>query len=129
LNAYLLSQKRELESRRGKFLRAKINKGYYWAMLGVGKYNFWPYKIIWEAYGKHDFRPRLFEGRWQAGQALYSYLSFKNKKTCERVYRQLLKKNVGKILSSMQLGGTMCWAQPGIMRHFFQLEDAVTDKK
>jgi hypothetical protein len=123
LNEYLFSQKEQLESRRGKFLRAKINKGYYWAMLGVGKYNFWPYKIIWEAYGKHDFSPLIFEGNWQAGQALYSYLSFKNKKTCERVYRQLLKKNIGKILSSMQLGGTMCWAQPGIMSNFFEYGD------
>jgi len=122
LKKYFHSQRKELQSRRGKFLGDKISKGYYWTLLGVGIYNFWPHKIIWEAYGKRDFSPLIFEGDWQAGQALYAYLAFEDNSICAKVYQQLLQNDIEKVLNSLQLGGTMSWAQPGIISNFLEFE-------
>ncbi len=122
LNNYLHGVKSLLIHRRGKFLKSQIEKGCFWALLGVGLYNFRPFKIVWEAYGKHEFIPLIFEGNWQVGQALYAYLSFDDIQTCKSVFEQLVRADIGKILNRMQMGGTMSWAQPGIMSNFFEIE-------
>ena len=58
--AYLKEQKPLLESRKGVLLRSQINKGRYWALMGIGPYTFLPWKIVWESYGRHEFLPKLF---------------------------------------------------------------------
>ena len=52
LRNYLQRYQNELQERKGTMLRASMNKGNWWAMLGVGPYSFAPFKVIWEAYGK-----------------------------------------------------------------------------
>lgn len=120
LKQYLEKNKNVLIERKGKMIGKFIESGIYWALLGVGAYNFFPYKIVWEACGKNYFRPALFEGRWQANQSLQTYIPVQNKKICRSIYKQLTQSDIANVLETMKMGGTMCFAQPGIMSSFFQ---------
>ena len=74
LYSYLTKFKRILENRKGVILNSYIKKDLWWAMLGVGKYNFTPYKVVWEAYGRKKFSPIISCGRWQVNQSLQAYI-------------------------------------------------------
>ena len=113
LKAYLAKHKTVLENRKGTMIQAHIKRGIWWALLGVGEYSFCNYKIVWEAYGKKTFTPRLFTGDWQANQSLHAFIPC----TSENEARQLLKKlsnpAVEQYLLASKMEGTMNWAQPG----------------
>lgn len=117
---FLETHQKLLLSRKGKMIRNKIDAGYFWALLGVGPYNFAPFKIVWEAYGRKTFVPMIVTGKWQAGQALQSYMPFQEKKQCLETLKRLQTSRIEEILLSMKTGGTMSWAQPGVMTHFFE---------
>ncbi len=120
LYEYIKFHRQVLMSRKGRMIGKFIEKGFYWALLGVGIYNFYPSKIVWEACGKTEFRPMLFEGKWQVNQSLQTYIPFKDKKMCDRVFQKLHTTGIECILKSMNMGGSMCYAQPGIMNSFFE---------
>jgi hypothetical protein len=63
LAAYLDRCRPLLEGRRGQWLRRWINRGRWWALLGVGPYCFAPYRVAWPAYGATRFSPRVFAAR------------------------------------------------------------------
>jgi methylase of polypeptide subunit release factors len=121
LRDYLYSYVNVLSGRKGQFIRSSIEKGNFWALLGIGPYNFFPYKIVWQACGKNKFEPLIFSGNLQANQALQTYLPFRNKSTCYETYEKLMSSRTNEVLESMQMGGTMCFAQAGVMSHFFTL--------
>jgi len=123
LNNYLSAHKQQLSERKGVMLRTMIDRGYWWALLGVGKYCFYPCKIIWEAYGKQTFRPILTKGRWQANQSLQAYIPVKEAREADRILKQLQDKNIEKYLLSLRMAGTMNWAQPGKIRKILQITD------
>ena len=77
LYSYLKKNKDILVNRKGTMLKALIHRGQWWALFGVGEYCFYPYKIVWEAYGKSSFNPLIFEGKWQANQSLQAYIPVK----------------------------------------------------
>ncbi len=85
----------------------------WWALLGVGPYNFAPYKIVWEAYGRKKFSPQIFEGQWQANQALQAFIPCDSEKEAKNILQKLENPVVEKILLSHRMEGTMNWAQPG----------------
>ena len=60
LRAYLNRHRDALANRKGTMLGAWMKRGAWWACLGVGKYSFAPYKVVWEAYGKSTFTPQVF---------------------------------------------------------------------
>ena len=60
LAEYFSTRKGQLLARKGTMLNAWMKRGIWWACLGVGEYNFAPFKVVWEAYGKANFRPRIF---------------------------------------------------------------------
>jgi len=68
LREYLYKHREKLTSRNGTLISTWMKKGYWWALLGVGPYNYAPWKIVWEAYGKKRFNPILIDGHWQANQ-------------------------------------------------------------
>lgn len=118
---YLEKYRSRLESRKGTLLRAKMRNGCWWALFGVGNYNFAPYKVVWEAYGRDSFRPLLVSGRWQANQSLQAFVPFSSRQKAQRFLRQLHSQPVEKILRSQGMKGTMNWAQPGKMAKLFRL--------
>jgi hypothetical protein len=124
LKKYLSEKKDILAARRGTLIGAWIRRGLWWALFGVGAYNFSPYKVIWEAYGKNTFRPRLFPGLWQANQALQAFMPFDRVQEARRVLRQLEAGAVEKYLLSLKTEGTMNWAQPGKIKRLLTVKTA-----
>jgi hypothetical protein len=124
LKNYLETQKSLLESRKGTLLNAWIKRGIWWACLGVGDYSFAPYKVVWEAYGKSNFNPRIFStfnGKpWQANQAMQAFIPCSSFMEAEDLLGQLLGSNIEKYLKSMSIEGTCNWAQPGRIKRFLK---------
>ncbi len=120
---YLIAHEQRLKERRGSLIGARIRRGYWWALLGVGPYNFMPYKVVWEAYGKKRFRPRLVEGRWQVNQSLQAYIPLPTRGEAERVLEQLRQPAVENYLLSLKMEGTMNWAQPGRIRRLLRMNE------
>lgn len=128
LKEYLLAHENILTARKGSMLHALLQKGQFWAMLGVGDYNFYPWKIVWEAYGKTSFEPQIFEGQWQVNQSLQAYIPVKTRSEAEVILRKLQDKHIEEYLRSLKMEGTMNWAQPGKIKKLvrFREEEALT---
>ncbi|WP_448528704.1 Eco57I restriction-modification methylase domain-containing protein [Raineya sp.] len=123
LQCYLEANKAILKSRKGVMLNAILSRGYWWAMLGVGEYSFFPYKIVWEAYGKNSFNPKIFEGSWQANQSLQAFIPVKSLSEAQRVQTELSDKQIENYLLSLKMEGTMNWAQPGKIKKIIKYEE------
>lgn len=118
---YLAEHRAVLEARKGALVGAWKARGRWWALLGVGPYSFAPYKIVWEAYGRQEFRPRLFSGDWQVNQALQAYIPCWDEATARRLLEELSRPSVEAYLRSMNMPGTMNWAQPGKIRRLLEV--------
>ena len=123
LHFYLESNKDILQGRKGVMLNAMLKRGHWWAMLGVGEYNFLPYKVVWEAYGKTTFNPTIFEGTWQANQSLQAFIPVKSLAEADRVQKDLSDKQIENYLLSLKMEGTMNWAQPGKIKKIIRYEE------
>lgn len=113
LKKYLDANRKVLENRKGTLINVWIKKGYWWALFGIGDYCFYPYKVVWEAYGKIVFRPRIFPGNWQVNQSLQAFMPAKTLNEAESLLHKLSDKRVESYLLSLKMEGTMNWAQPG----------------
>ncbi|MDP8228971.1 MAG: hypothetical protein P9M15_05910 [Candidatus Electryoneaceae bacterium] len=114
-----------LKARRGKFIGSWIERGLWWACLGVGRYSFMPYKVIWKAYGSSHFKPQIY-GRyngksWQGNQALHAYIPCESECEAEDIRKELLAPEVDAYLRSFRMDGTRNWAQPGKVMKLLQL--------
>lgn len=125
LMLYLAANKNFLQGRKGVMLNALLKRGYWWAMLGVGEYNFFPYKVVWEAYGMTSFNPKIFEGNWQANQSLQAFIPVMTLSEAERIQLQLSEKRIENYLRSLKMEGTMNWAQPGKIKKIIKYEDEI----
>lgn len=120
---YLIEHKERLSQRKGVMLNALVKRGFWWALLGVGSYNFFPYKVVWEAYGKSRFLPKIFEGNWQANQSLQAYIPVKSLAEAERLLEELSNPKIENYLLSLKMEGTMNWAQPGKIKKLLQYQE------
>lgn len=123
LKTYLEENRETLQNRKGVMINAIFKRGYWWALLGVGKYNFFPYKVVWEAYGKKTFRPTIFEGYWQANQSLQAFIPVKNISEAERIKSELSDGQIEAYLLSLKMEGTMNWAQPGKIKKIIRYQE------
>lgn len=124
---YLLTHQEHLASRKGSLIGAWFKKGYWWALLGVGPYNFMPYKVVWEAYGKKEFHPIIFEGKWQANQSLQAFIPTRTIEEARHILQELKNPAVEAYLLSLKMEGTMNWAQPGKIKKLIKYkEDSLT---
>jgi len=130
LHKYLLSQKSILQKRKGTFINAWISRGYWWALLGAGKYSFAAHKIVWEAYGKNTYLPKIFPGKWQGNQSLHAYIPIDERAAAIQILNRLREPVVQLYLSSQHMEGTCNWAQPGRISKLLDIkrEDRSTDK-
>jgi hypothetical protein len=120
LKNYLESVAIRLQKRKGTLINSWINKELWWALLGVGPYNFAPFKIVWEAYGRKQFRPMIFEGNMQANQALQAFIPCYSQKEANSILKKLQNPVIEKILLSYKMEGTMNWAQPGKIKKLIE---------
>jgi len=124
LAAYFASQKSQLLDRKGTLLNTWLKRGTWWACLGVGEYCFAPFKVVWEAYGKSNFCPRIFgcvDGQpWQANQAMQAFIPCASLAEAEDLLGRLENSNIESYLKSLSVEGTCNWAQPGRIKRFLQ---------
>jgi hypothetical protein len=124
LAAYFASRKNQLLARKGTLLNTWMKRGIWWACLGVGEYSFAPFKVVWEAYGKTNFRPRIFgsyDGKpWQANQAMHAFIPCWSLVEAEDLLDRLEKSHIETYLKSLSVEGTCNWAQPGRIKRFLQ---------
>ena len=116
---YLLKNKSVLENRKGIFLGGFLKRKQWWALLGVGAYNFANQKIIWESYGRKKFSPKIFSGRWQANQSLQAFIPIYFKEESKKILQKLQNPEIESYLLSQQMQGTMNWAQVGRIKPIF----------
>ncbi|AFY70933.1 hypothetical protein Pse7367_2678 [Thalassoporum mexicanum PCC 7367] len=126
LRSYLEKFKVQLQNRKGTLIRAAIAKGYWWALLGVGLYSFAPFKIIWQAYGKHDFRPQILtqvdDQMWQGNQAMHAFIPCWDLVDAQQLLDLLQNPHIPKILHELNGGGQCNWAQPGKIKKILSIE-------
>lgn len=128
LMRYLETNKDILQRRKGLMLHAKLRHGYWWAMLGIGKYSYFPYKVVWEAYGKTKFNPTIFHGNWQANKSLQAFIPVRTFAEAQRIQAELAAPRIEDFLRSFRMEGTMNWAQPGKLKKLIRYaDDALTD--
>lgn len=124
---YLLRHKERLCSRRGSLISSWIKRGFWWACLGVGPYNFTEHKVVWEAFGKSRFKPIVvssLQGKeWQANQALHAYIPCRSKEDAEVVAREIRQPFVEEYLLSCRMAGTRNWAQPGRIKNLIDFNN------
>ncbi len=117
---YLEKHRQKLISRKGVLIGSQIAKGAFWSMMGVGPYSFAPWKIVWESYGKKEFRPMKIEGHWQGNQAMHAFIPCQNLSEADRVINSLGKMDIEAELLRHGMEGTTNWAQPGRMSRMFE---------
>jgi len=123
LRTYLESHCALLQARKGLLIRSFIQKGYWWALLGIGPYSFAPYKVVWEAFGKATFRPLIVEGIWQANQALHAYIPAYTLSEAQYIADELSKEEVVSYLLATRMAGTKSWAQPARVERLLHYEE------
>jgi hypothetical protein len=121
---YLGRHRDRLCRRKGVLINGHIKKGRYWALLGVGPYCFFPWKIVWQAYGVREFTPKIFPGTWQGNQSLQCYMPFRDKSVCAEVWKLLGDGRASAFLKAAKMEGTMNWAQPGKIKRLLRSMEA-----
>ena len=128
LKKYLLSNEDRLNERKGTLLRASMNRGNWWAMLGVGPYSFAPYKVIWQAYGKNHFTPIILDNvngqMWQGNQAMHAFIPCWSKDDAQRIKTGLENPEIPELLRQLNGSGKCNWAQPGKIKKLLSFGNA-----
>jgi len=124
---YLQGFKDTLSNRKGVLIQSAIKKGFWWSLLGVGPYSFSTYKVIWQAYGKKEFRPIVLGHvggqAWQGNQAMNAFMPCWNQDEAEALHEALLNPSIEDILRAMNGEAKCNWAQPGKMKKVLSLFD------
>ena len=122
---YLLKYQTLLQNRKGVLINTWINKGFWWALMGVGEYSFASYKIMWKAFGDSIFTPKVltpdrYLGSWQGNQSLNAYIGVSTLDEAQQVLSKLTNPLIQEYLSSLRMQGTCNWAQPGRMKKLME---------
>lgn len=127
LEEYLLGNKSFLSMRKGTMIRSSIEKGIWWAALGVGPYSFSPFKVAWQAYGKNDFKPIVVGSHsglpWQGNQAMHAFIPCWSEADAIRIQRALDSPLVTDFLKQLNGEGKCNWAQPGKVKKLLALNE------
>lgn len=127
LRDYLQHHQEELQARKGTLLRASINRGNWWALLGVGPYSFAPFKVIWEAYGKKLFNPIVLSSidgqMWQGNQAMHAFIPCWFEDDAQRIKTELENPEIPILLRQLNGAGKCNWAQPGKIKKILSFDE------
>ena len=133
LKEYLQSSEEVLRSRKGTLLRATIDRGYWWTLLGVGPYSFAPFKVIWEAYGKSRFNPIVLndiDGQtWQGNQSMHAFIPCWSEDAAQRIKAALENPEIPTLLRQLNGAGKRNWAQPGKIKKILSFRESHDTRK
>ena len=129
---YLSNQEKRLKFRKGTLIKSSINKGIWWSLLGVGPYSFAPYKVIWEAYGKHTFSPLVLGSHedqpWQGNQAMHAFIPCDTKEDALRICDELKCPQISRLLSELNGQGKCNFAQPGKIKKILSFSETSSEQ-
>lgn len=129
---YLLKFEEMLKKRKGTLIQASIRKGLWWSLLGVGSYSFAPYKVIWEAYGKHTFSPivigEFHNQTWQANQSLHAFIPCWSEADAKRICKGLKNPDISRLLYELNGQGKCNFAQPGKVKKILNYSERVDEQ-
>lgn len=122
---YLSKYQSVLQNRKGILINTWIDKGFWWALMGVGEYSFASYKIMWKAFGESIFTPKVlapddYFGSWQGNQSLNAYIGVSTLHEAKQVFDKLTNPLIQEYLGSLRMQGTCNWAQPGRMKKLME---------
>ena len=104
-----------------------MNRGCWWALLGVGPYAFAPFKVMWEAYGKDQFNPivvRDVDGQvWQGNQAMHAFIPCWQEAEAQRIKTALENPEILALLHQLNGAGRCNWAQPGKIKKIIAFDE------
>ena len=133
LKDYLESAQEVLQTRRGTLLRSAIDRGYWWALFGVGTYSFAPFKVIWEAYGKSQFNPVVLncvDGQvWQGNQSMHAFIPCWSEGSAQRIKSALEDPEIPTLLRQLNGAGKCNWAQPGKIKKILSFRESQDPQK
>ena len=133
LKEYLYNAKETLRSRQGTLLRSTIDRGYWWALFGVGPYAFAPFKVMWEAYGRSQFNPVVLNGIdgqvWQGNQSMHAFIPCWSEDAAHRIKDALENPEIPKLLRQLNGAGKCNWAQPGKMKKILSFRESHPPQK
>lgn len=133
LKEYLQNAQEVLKSRKGTLLRSAINKGNWWALLGVGSYSFAPFKVIWQAYGKSHFTPIVLDSvdgqMWQGNQAMHALIPCWTEQDAKRIKTALENPRIPVLLRQLNGAGRCNWAQPGKIKKILAFDRETLDSQ
>lgn len=131
LKEYLQNAQDVLKARKGTLLRSAINRGNWWALLGVGPYAFAPFKVIWEAYGKSQFNPIVLnsvDGQvWQGNQSMHAFIPCWTEVDAQRIKTALENPEIPALLRQLNGAGKCNWAQPGKIKKILSFDKGELD--
>ena len=126
LKEYLQEAQDTLQARKGTLLRAAMNRGIWWTLLGVGPYAFAPFKVMWQAYGKSDFTPVVLSGvagqMWQGNQAMHAFIPCRTEGEAQRIKTALENPEIPTLLRQLNGAGKCNWAQPGKIKKILEFD-------
>lgn len=130
--SYLKQFESILNQRKGTLINTTISKGIWWSLLGVGPYSFAPFKVIWQAYGKHTFDPIIlstFDDKpWQGNQAMHAFIPCWREDDALRICQQLKNPRIEKILGELNGQGKCNFAQPGKIKKLLSFDKEATEQ-
>lgn len=126
LKAYLQNTQDALKVRKGTLLRSIMNRGNWWALLGVGTYTFAPFKVIWQAYGRDHFTPIVLSSvdgqMWQGNQAMHAFIPCGSEREALRIKTALENPDIPTLLRQLNGAGKCNWAQPGKIKKILEFD-------
>ncbi len=126
---YLSQFQSQLGQRKGTLLNSAIGRGYWWALLGVGRYSFAPFKVIWEAYGNKTFEPIVVGScsgmPWQANQAMQAFIPCWTQADATRIREELRNPAISLLLEQLNGQGKSNFAQPGKIKKILSIGESV----
>lgn len=113
---YLCRYKTEMQARKGLVIRSFVQRGLFWALMGVGAYCFTKYKVVWIAQGRRQFKAVVVDGSQQGNQAMHAYIPSESLEDAIRI-RDELNAIIPEYLSKYGMDGTKSWAQPSRIKN------------
>jgi hypothetical protein len=118
--AYLKSNKLKLANRKSAVIRPMIEKGYYYAMYGVGRYCFAKWKVVWRSFGVSQLNAAVVsnvDGKpILANQALHSYIALNEEDEAHYIAGVMNSFPFAQCIQAVSKGGIKSFAQPGLLK-------------
>lgn len=116
---YLKEIEPQLTNRKGTMLKSYMQRGDFYALLGVNSYTFTPYKVVWQAMGSYQLEPIITTDNVQANQAIHAYIPAYTLREALHIQAYLQSLEVQNYFKGFDVAGSKSFAQPHRIAQLF----------